>query len=337
MNTTYTSPYPAGIEPAPAHPAWRWIRRLLLAAVLLVLALGTGAVLTWEPDRQLGALAAHWAPPPSRFVDVDGMQVHVRDVGPRDDPQPIVLLHGLSASLHTWEGWVDGLSSNRRVITVDLPGFGLTGPSIDGDYRIEAYVRFVLRLMDTLGVQRVVLGGNALGGEIAWRTALTAPKRVSALVLVDSNGYELSALSVPIAFRLVATPAMEWFTTRILPRFIVDYSVRNVYGHPEQVTPALVDRYFELALRVGNRAALRRRFAQTEHGEQAARIKDIRQPTLILWGARDRLVPPEHAQRFQRDIAGSELYIFDDLGHVPQEESAARTLQPVKDFLAALH
>ena len=312
------------------------MRGLSITAALLAALLALAVILTWEPDRQIGELAARWAPPPSRFVEIDGIQVHLRDEGPRDDPEPVILLHGLSASLHTWEGWAAGLRTQRRVISMDLPGFGLTGPSMGGDCHIDAYVRFLLRLMDTLGVKRAVLVGNALGGEIAWQTAVSAPRRVSALVLLDAYGYEVSPLSVPMAFRLVATPAMDWFTDRILPRPLVAYSVRNVYGDVERVTPELVDRYFELALRVGNRKALRACFAQMDEGAQAGQIKRVTAPTLILWGARDQLVPPQHATRFQADIAGSELVVFPDLGHVPQEEDPQRTLMPALAFLAKL-
>jgi pimeloyl-ACP methyl ester carboxylesterase len=311
----------------------RWIKRLFVLALLLAAAGGLGVWLTWEPDRQIGTLAARWAPPPSTFLEVAGMQVHVRDVGPRDDPAPIVLLHGLSASLHTWEGWVQGLQGSRRVITMDLPGFGLTGPSPQGDYRIEAYGRFVLQLLDALQVPRAVLGGNALGGEIAWHTALMAPRRVAALILVDPNGYPVSPLSVPLAFRLAGVPATHWFTDRVLPRTLIESSVRNVMGDPARVTPEMIDRYFELNLRVGNRRALRQRFEQAETGAHAGRIAEVRVPTLILWGAQDKLTPVEHAQRFQRDIPGSRLVVFNELGHIPQEEDPVRTLAPVQAFL----
>lgn len=314
-------------------PGLRWIKRLFVLALLAAAGAGLAVWLTWEPDRQIGELAARWAPPPSTFIELGGMQVHVRDVGPRDDPEPIVLLHGLSASLHTWEGWVAGLQGERRVITVDLPGFGLTGPSPQGDYRIEAYSRFVLQLLDALQVPRAVLGGNALGGEIAWQTALVAPRRITALILVDPNGYPVSPLSVPLAFRLAGVPATQWFTDRLLPRSLIEASVRNVMGDPARVTPQMIDRYFQLNLRVGNRRALRQRFEQAETGAHAERITEVRVPTLILWGGQDRLTPVEHAQRFQHDIAGSRLVVFDDLGHIPQEEDPQRTLVPVRDFL----
>jgi pimeloyl-ACP methyl ester carboxylesterase len=148
------------------------------ALITVVVLLGGGVAANWAPDKPLSALAARWAPPPSAFVPILGMQVHLRDEGPREDPTPIVLIHGTSASLHTWEGWVAALKDDRRVITFDLPGFGLTGPSPDGDYTIAGYVRFVGALLDKVGVKRCVLGGNSLGGNIAWATAHAMPDRV---------------------------------------------------------------------------------------------------------------------------------------------------------------
>ena len=141
---------------------WLWPTAAFLG-VLLVAAVAV----SWAPDRSVAQLSARWAPPPSQFIALQGMQVHVRDQGPRDDAEPIVLIHGTSASLHTWEGWVASLKGTRRVISMDLPAFGLTGPAPDGDYSIERYVAFVLALMDRLGVRQAVLVGNSLGGEIA--------------------------------------------------------------------------------------------------------------------------------------------------------------------------
>src|SRR5437762_2343217 len=99
---------------------------LAIVTLALAMALVGGLVLAWAPDRPVSALTDRWATPPSRFVPVLGMQVHVRDEGRSDDPVPIVLLHGTSASLHTWDGWADALARSRRVVRFDLPGFGLT-------------------------------------------------------------------------------------------------------------------------------------------------------------------------------------------------------------------
>ena len=126
-------------------------RALLSLLALLVFMLAGAVVFSRAPDRSVAELSARWAPPPSQFIALQGMQVHVRDQGPRDDAEPIVLIHGTSASLHTWEGWVAALKGTRRVISMDLPAFGLTGPAPDGDYSIERYVAFVLEVMDRLG------------------------------------------------------------------------------------------------------------------------------------------------------------------------------------------
>ena len=119
----------------------------------------------------------------------------------------------------------------------------------------------------------------------------------------------------------------------MLPRSLVAQSVASVYGDPSKVTPQLVDRYFELTLREGNRRALGLRMRQMVRGADAERIDGIRQPTLILWGGRDQLIPLAVGREFERRIPGSRLVVFDELGHVPQEEDPARSVAPVKDFL----
>jgi pimeloyl-ACP methyl ester carboxylesterase len=300
-----------------------------LVALMLVASIAT----SWAPDRSVSELAARWAQPPSAFLDVAGLRAHVRDEGPRDDPTPIVLLHGTSDSLHTWGGWTDALARERRVIRVDLPGFGLTGPAPDGDYRVERYVEFVAALLDTLGVHRFVVAGNSFGGWVAWETALAHPDRVAALVLVDSAGYPLESQSVPIGFRIARAPGLDRLMRSVLPRGLIESSVRNIYGDPSRVTEALVDRYYELTLREGNRAALPQRFAAGRWAVDPARIRQLRLPTLVLWGGRDRLIPLHYGEQFHRDIAGSELAVFPELGHVPQEEDPAATVAVVSQFL----
>lgn len=95
-----------------------------------------------------------------------------------------------------------------------------------------------------------------------------------------------------------------------------------------------MDRYYDLTLRAGNRAALRERFRQQDLAtDYTADIRRIRQPTLILWGGRDRLLPPADGDRFAKDIPGSQLVRFDTLGHVPQEEDPAATLAALRKFL----
>ncbi len=312
-----------------------WIGRLV---GLLLIAAAAGFALSRAPDRPVETLVARWAPPPSDFIDLGGTVVHLRDQGPRSDPVPLVLLHGTGASLHTWDGWAKVLSVERRVITLDLPGFGLTGPYagewVAADPGGDALARFVIALLDRLGVERFVVGGNSLGGEVAWRLAALAPQRVERLVLVAAAGPRFEPETLPVGFLVARTPVLNRICEHLLPRSLVAASVGAVYGDPSRVTASLVDRYFELTLREGNRRALTERLAAWTPGRDEERIAALRLPTLILWGGRDRLIPPAVGEVFEARIPGSRRIVFDDLGHVPQEEDAARTVLPVKAFLA---
>lgn len=304
-------------------------------ATLLTFTLGALGWSLYTPDLPVESLRTRWAPPPSHFRAIDGLTVHLRDEGGTSDSVPILLLHGTSASLHTWEGWSEAMRPSRRVLTMDLPGFGLTGPDPRNDYRMERYTRFVVALMDSLRVRRVDLAGNSLGGEIAWHVAAQYPDRVRKLVLVDPAGLPFTSVSVPIGFRLAREPRLSWLMTRILPRRVVTASVRDVYGDTSRVTDALVDRYYDLTRRAGNRAALPARFAQSRPGADTMRLARITSPTLILWGAQDRLIPPATAARFLQLLPGAQLVLYPDLGHVPHEEDPRRTATDVLAFLRA--
>ena len=321
---------------------WRWG-----IWVVLVVAVGGALAVSWAPDRSAESLKARWAPAgsASQFVDVRGMPVHVRDEGPRTGEQPIVLLHGIGDSLHTWDGWVRELSKTRRVIRFDYPGHGLTGP-YQGEWLAggESYpmlldAKFVVATLDALKVtQPVVLGGNSLGAQIAWETAdylrASQPRRVARLILVDSTGYPFESSAVPMAFTLGRIEALSPLLENTLPRFMVASSLRDTYGDKSKVTPALVDRYQELTLREGNRRAFGLRM-RVDLAASPERIKNIKQPTLLLWGGQDRLIPPSHAKRFARDIAGSKLVVFDTLGHLPHQEDPVQTVAAVQTFLAS--
>ena len=304
----------------------------MLASAGVVFFFLAGLFVSWAPDRPVEDLRARWAPSPSQFVPVGPLLVHVRDEGPRDDPMPIVLLHGTSDSLHTWDGWTQVLRQKRRVIRFDLPGFGLTGPDPRADYTVAADVRFVLAVLDHLGVARCVLGGNSLGGHLAWRTALVAPQRVGSLILVDAGGYPLQPQQVPLAFRLARTESVALLLEHLLARGVVLSSLRNVYGEAAKVTPELGERYYDMALRAGNRRALMQRLAVVE-SDQSGQIRELVQPTLVLWGDRDRLIPLQAGRQFAREIAGAKLVVFEGLGHLPHQEDPDRTVVEVLKFL----
>jgi pimeloyl-ACP methyl ester carboxylesterase len=242
---------------------------VLLACAIFVIA---GILATWAPDRSVQQLSARWA--------LAAIAVHCpcrRHAGASARRRPAwrssadcVVARNVGQPAHL--GWLGpiALTDQRRVIRFDLPAFGLTGPHPDNDYSIAAYVRFVVAVLDQMGVQQFVLAGNSLGGQIAWGTAVAHPQRVKKLVLIDSAGYPLQSTSVPLGFTIARTPGLRVVMEYVLPRGVVQSSVRNVYGDPAKVTADLVDRYYELTLRAGNRQALAYRMDQLHSGDEAA-------------------------------------------------------------------
>lgn len=222
---------------------------LLLCAVLTGM-LGLGLGLTLARDIPVAALLPEYATGASRFIDVDGMKVHYRDEG---SGPPLLLLHGTGASLHTFNAWAAALSPHFRVVRMDLPGFGLTGPSPGADYSIPAFVAFVESFRKAVGLERFALGGNSLGGQIAWSYAVQYPERVTELILVDSAGYPIHR--PVLLFRLARTPVLSSLLALMDPGFLVKKTLHEAYGDAGKVTPELSERYRRLALREGNRAA----------------------------------------------------------------------------------
>jgi pimeloyl-ACP methyl ester carboxylesterase len=311
------------------------MRKSLGVLGAVILALGAALVgVNWTPDRSVDSLKPRWAKAPSKFVTIDGMSVHMRDEGPGDDPHPIVLIHGTSSSLHTWDGWVAVLKGQHRIVGFDLPGAGLTGPFPDDDYRIEHYTRFMEDFLDQLKIKHSTLVGNSLGGRIAWETAVARPDLADRLVLIDARGYPgEEAGPPPSAVKIAQLPVLgPLLIEHITPRSLIEKSLKPAYGDPHKLTSDLVDRYYELLLRAGNRRALILQIEQESYTD-SDRIKTIAIPTLILWGALDHVVPVPDGEHFHHDIAHSHLVIFSQLGHVPQEEDPAQTVKALEDSL----
>jgi pimeloyl-ACP methyl ester carboxylesterase len=307
-----------------------------MRALLFLVGLGLAAagVLLVQLDLPAGEVAAKYSNRDSRFAEVQGMQVHYRD---RGDGPTVLLLHGSNASLHTWEGWVAGLRDGHRVVTVDLPGHGLTGPRPDDDgrgYAVPELVDFLHAFVGVVDLERFTIGGNSMGGWVAWQYVLRHPDRVERLILVDAGGYPMEPPDA-LGFRILMTPGLREITRWVSPRAVFEQSIADSYGDPSRITPELVDRYWELNLREGNRGATIARFAEPFAYDEASRIPAIRVPTLVLWGAEDRLLPRIYADQFGRDIPGAVVRVYPGLGHVPMEEAPERTLPDVQAFLAA--
>ncbi len=310
---------------------------LMGGLVVLVLLVGGVIFLLSTPDIPHETVRKQYGQAPSRFVLwSDGTRVHYRDQGKTDAPA-LLLLHGSNASLHTWEGWVKILSPKYRVITVDLPGHGLTGKTADGHYGYDGMVVFLERFVAWMKLSRFVLVGNSMGGALSWKYTLAHPEQVRALILVDAAGVpRKQAGRLPLAFRLARVPILRSAILYITPRSLVAEGLGRSYGDPTQITDALVDQYHRLALHEGNRVATVARFATYTTDVAIPPLSKIKAPTLILWGEKDLVTPLDMSEIFLRQIRGSKRILYPKLGHLPMEEDPQTTARDVLTFLQGL-
>ena len=306
-----------------------------IVALLLI----SGLAIGYTADTDAAAMKAKYGGPASQFITLQpGLTVHVRDEGRRGAPV-IVLIHGSNSSLHTWEPWVKRLGGQYRIVSLDLPGHGLTGRHPSGDYDYPIFVDVVDKVMVKLGIDRAVIGGNSMGGGVTWMYALAHPEKVQAMILVDAAGApRWEARKAPIGFRIARMPILRDVAKIITPRSMVESSLQTSVSVKSVVTEAAVDRYWELLRYPGNREATIKRFSYTHNNHPATKEKlsAIKIPTLIMWGEEDNLIPVRSAKWFADVIPESRLIIYPKVGHVPMEEVADQSAADVAAFLKGL-
>jgi pimeloyl-ACP methyl ester carboxylesterase len=318
-------------RPRPGQGGESGVLRVLIwgGAVLLALLAGL-SVWLYTPDRPRAALEAAYLRDEGDLVDIAGVRLHLRDEGPRDGPA-IVLLHGVGSSLHTFDGWAEGLAATHRVIRYDMPGAGLSGPDPDRVYSDERGVAQLLAVLDHLGVARASLAGNSIGGRLAWRFAAAHPDRVDRLILISPDGYASPGFDYG---KPPAVPFVLEAMRYALPKWALRPNIAAAYADPGTLTEAVVERYHALLLAPGNRQAMLDRMRQTVLVEPGPLLRTIRAPVLLVWGERDAMIPVANAQDYLGELPDARLVVLPGLGHVPQEEAPEASLAPVLQFLA---
>ncbi|MBU2587960.1 MAG: alpha/beta hydrolase [Alphaproteobacteria bacterium] len=316
---------------------WVWRGLLGLLAVLVI-----AFLIFRTPDTDAAEMRAKYGGVPSQFVDIGGgVTIHLRDEGPKDAPA-IMLLHGSNADLHTWEPWVAALKSQYRVIRFDQVGHGLTGPDPKHDYSRANYVADVLAVADTLGLERLVIGGNSMGGKHALAFAIAHPDRVSGLVLVDASGGPMPRDKAAkknngggnIGFTIARMPGINRLVEQITPRSLIAQSLEQTVSVKSIVTEQMIDRYWELLRYPGNRRATLKRFGYPYDPLTEAEIAAVTAPVLILWGEEDRLIPVAAGQSLAGVMPNAQIIVYPGIGHLPQEEAPAATLGDLLEWLA---
>jgi pimeloyl-ACP methyl ester carboxylesterase len=307
-------------------------RRAWLRAVAGAGALGAMiAAAHLRLDVDAAPLEAKYGTPPSRFVTAGGIRFHIRD---RGQGPVLVLLHGQAINLYAWEPAAKLLAADHRVISIDLPGHGLTGPDPQSRYTLAQMAESIDALITALGITRFALAGNSLGGGVALRYALAHPDKLDALILVDAVGGPATSPG-PLAFRLegaaIIGELMQWFT----PQWSVRFVLADTFGNPARMTDDEVTSTYELLLRSGNRSAGRQTLLGALNPEIATRIGEIATPTLVLWGSRDSWIGPDDARWFGAHMRNATVNILDGLGHMPMLEDPAAASAAMEDFLRA--
>ena len=264
----------------------------------------------------------------SQFVSIDGLEVHYKDEG---SGLPIVLLHGTSASLHTWDAWTEELIKEYRVIRMDLPAFGITGPNATNQYDLETYTIFLEKFLSQLEIDSFILAGNSLGGAIGWYYASNHQEQISQLILLDPAGFPIEK-ERPLIFRLAEIPVLNQLLKHITPRPFIKDNLEQVYFDDSKISDALIDRYHQMILREGSRSAFIER-VKLERQDDTDRLEAIKTPTLIIWGADDLWIPLENGAKFKAKLSNSKLVVMKETGHVPMEERPQESVALAIEFM----
>lgn len=303
--------------------------RLLLAAWLLACL----------PAFALTPGAAPLAPALS--VEVDGTTVNYTSNVKSPENLTLVLIHGFGASIESWFDVHPALAAKLQVVRLDLLGHGFTGKPVAGDYSPRGHTRLVTRFLEKLGLKRVVLAGHSMGGGIALlmiqnTLAQSRPFEVAGLVLISSSGYPQK---LPFFIEILRDPVQRFFSQLIPVEQRTRYTLEKIFFLHSRVTPDRLHRYAYFAGLPGSQHALTQtalQIAPPDLEQLSAQIRQVRVPTLILWGDQDRIVPLENAHRFHRDIQGSTLHILPQTGHMPPEERPEQVIDLIERFASTL-
>jgi len=310
----------------------KWLVRLGKGVLwgLAALALGLLVAAWFYRDHPPAQVEARWATPPSQFVEIDGVRLHYREEG---EGPPVVLLHANYASLFMWEPWVAALKDRYRVIRVDLPAHGLTGPEPSGNYSLQRIQSLFEQFVDARGLERFVVVGTSIGGTVAMRYAADHPERIERLVMISPGSLEarVRGRTTPANVPKIAD-VLAWVT----PRAFTGYMLRNDYGDPARVTDAVIDEWYAMWMREGNRQAMIDLLRQYVSGGVEAKIRSIRVPVLLIWGEKNKRVPLALAYETRALLGNSpqvQLEVLPGIGHMLVQEAPQQSAAVIRRYL----
>ncbi|WP_156781852.1 alpha/beta fold hydrolase [Leptospira tipperaryensis] len=268
------------------------------------------------------------------FLKLDEVNFHYQDFpGTKGD---IFLLHGFGSSTYTWKETIPYLrKSGYRIVVLDMKGFGWSDKPLDSDYSVDQLQSEVAAFLKALKLRNVVFVGNSLGGAIAALTSAKNPELVGKLVLVDAAGpypmkkpFIIQMSNLPLAAETMKTFYGKW---------LFNWNLKEVVFDPKVITEERIGAYFDRLRTLGgieSQVSFSRTLDEGFAKGFAELVPTIKQPTLILWGKEDGWIPLAIGEQFHRDISNSKFTVFENCGHIPQEEFPEKTANSILEFLS---
>ncbi|MBT5604193.1 MAG: alpha/beta hydrolase [Gammaproteobacteria bacterium] len=315
--------------------------------LILLTLFGLLCFIAYSPDLPTDIVDARYRSATSQFLLTDtGVRIHFRDEG-NENGRPIILIHGAFSSLHAFEAWSNILGDQYRIISLDLPGHGLTGATPGNSYSNDIHLQAVHSVSQHLQLNRFTIGGNSMGGGVSWRYALKYPERIDAVILIASSGpmswYKSTDEQAKTSPRPLVLQLLEqaWFRTvaeSINPYYLVKWGLASAYHQQQSLTEMVIQRYTDMILRDGSRKAiLSRSQSRRSTNNQSLDPSNIKQPVLILWGQEDLWIEVSQGRRLTSIIDHSQLIVYPDVGHLPMEEIPNISAKSVRNFLSELN
>ena len=268
----------------------------------------------------------------SRFIEVDGVELHVRDIG---SGPVVLLLHGHAGNLRMWNAWTDALTDAYRVISFDIPGYGLTGPDPSSDYSVDRTAELAMGLMDEMGIGQFYAGGTSIGSIAAFRVTSRHAERIPALILANAAGLPREPGKGP------NQPDPNPFR-RLLYKYHFPYGYfenfyQRTWHDPSKAPDELVRQYYDMARRVGAQEEGALSLQQYRTGDPETVLAGITQPVLLLW-SQSQILPSDESQRFMNFLknAAVEYHGYEKVGHILPIEGGEASAPAVRAFLDRL-
>ncbi len=278
---------------------------------------------------------------PCQRMTVKGAALNYEISGTSKPGPALVLVHGFAASLESWHDVFPPMARQWPTARLDLLGSGFSDKPREDRYSPREQAILLAAFVGKLGFPAVVLIGHSLGGGIALLTALASieeplPFRIAGLVLIDSAGYPQD---LPFQVAAIHNPISRAITSLLPATVRTRLALRRIFFVHDQITAERVSRYAYFLDLPGSRGALIKtaaHLAAAEVDSYSSAFRQLTMPTLIIWGLKDAVIPPQHAYRFASDIPGATLCLLADTGHVPHEERPEEVLRAVAAFMGRL-